>query len=334
MSKMSHSFSKRTPGYGRITDTSVSPYDNASWKTTDKGYMLTVSSSSGGSNVGPIELLFVDEVNIPQSSIFNVDPTGNTPVPPYVPVVRQPTGELYFMPENAATRTPRPLGRDRYAYTTLPNESRYPIAVIVSRDMRYPPQHRMAYNTDPNGVGKIIVVDNFGKEYVIDYTIPSMGNIQYVPSFVYLPFNSKRDTAPLSDGMIDFIKSGSALYGAYGTLVVLGKLPNANPYAVPDSSPFKYYTAIQSAFDAGGSSSNSASLVSSSNAAATVPTGSSSNSAAEEDPVKPNMNRLTQEQNEVIQARMALEQAAKKGGRRRIRFTKRTRHQRRRTSKH
>lgn len=286
MSKMSHSFSKRTPGYGRIADIGGGTYysgvyDPTSWKTTDKGYNLTVSG--GGSMIGPIELLFVDEVNIPSSSIFDAGPS----VSPYAPVVRQPTGELYFNVENAATRTPRPLGRDRYAYTTPPNESRYPVAVIVSRDMRYPPQHRMIGNYDPNGVGKIIVVDNFGKEYVIEYTIPSMGYGPYVPAFVYLPYNSKRDTAPLSDGMIDFIKSGSALYGAYGASVVLGKLPGANPYAVPDASPFKYYTAIQSALDACAAVAASAS---SSNSAAVAP-GSSSNAAATNSTVRKNSSK-------------------------------------------
>ncbi len=287
-----------------------------------------MSVTSNGSNIGTVELVFVDEVNIPDRLIFNTDPTGTTPVPPYIPIVRQTTGNLYFMPENPVLNTPRLLGSDRYTYTTPPNFERYPVAVILSRDLRYPAQIRMAGNYDPNGMGKIIILDNYGKEYVIPYTISAMGYGPYISPFVYLPYNSKRDTVPLSDGMIDFIKSGTTLKNAYGTDVVLGKLPSANPYAENQTQPF--YTAIQTALD----ECMRAPTVSSSNAAATAPTGSSSNSAADEDPAKPNRNRLVQEQNEVIQARMALEQEAKKGGRRRIRFTKRTRHQRRRTSKH
>jgi hypothetical protein len=320
---MSNPFLRKTPGYGRITDVAASSfgqYDNTSWKITDKGYTVTITLHGG--NLGAMELLFVDEVNIPNRVIFDADPTGSTPVPPYIPVIRQTTGNLYFMPENPAIGTPRLLGSDRYTYTTPPTLERYPIAVIVSRDMRYPPQLRMAGNSDPNGMGKIIVVDNFGKEYVIPYTMSSMGYGPHIPPFVYLPYNSKRDAVPLSDGMIDFIKSGSALYGAIGTDVVLGKLPSANPSQ-------RFYTAIQSALDDCGSVPTAA-TVSSSNAAGT---GSSSNSAADEDPGKPNMNRLAQEQNEVIQARLALEQAAsvKKGGRRRVHFTKRVR---RHTIKH
>ena len=216
---MSNPFIIFTPGYGKIADVS----QPVSWKTTDKGFVIS-GLNPGGTTIGPIELLFVDEVQLPKNIIMDIDPTGRTSVPSYIPIGRRSSGELQIMEDYYGNQ--RPLGD---AHTVPPNDKRYIVTVYLINDVSSPllyQRETFQGNTSnrPMAQGKLVVIDNYGKDYIVPYSI--LGQYTSTPTtplFRYLLYNSSQDTVPLSNGMIDFIKSGVGLYGAYGAHVILGK---------------------------------------------------------------------------------------------------------------